>query len=89
MFSFPLVAGTSANAVHFQAYLVEGLTRWNAARGEAALLNLQQSAGLRLHDTGLQYRLNELAGQVGMQALFPAYRPPAAHTGKRLRAYLL
>lgn len=33
MFNF--VAGTSASAVHFQAYLVEGLMRWNTARARA------------------------------------------------------
>ncbi len=30
------IPGTSASAVHFQAYLLEGLTRWNAARASAA-----------------------------------------------------
>ena len=61
-------------------------------RGQVRGMTLQpqqQSAGLRLHDMGLKFRINELAGQVGMQAFFPAYRPPSAHTGKRLRAYLL
>ncbi|XP_064391951.1 uncharacterized protein LOC135339658 isoform X4 [Halichondria panicea] len=30
------IPGTSASAVHYQAYLLEGLTRWNAARASAA-----------------------------------------------------
>ena len=31
------VPGTSANAVNFQAYLLEGITRWNTSRAQAAL----------------------------------------------------
>ncbi len=30
------IPGTAASAVHYQAYLLEGLTRWNAARASAA-----------------------------------------------------
>ena len=39
------VAGTSASAVHFQAYLVEGLVRWNAARARAALQGREGGGG--------------------------------------------
>ena len=31
------IPGTSANAVNFQAYLIKGITRWNASRAQAAL----------------------------------------------------
>ena len=31
------IPGTSASAVHYQAYLLDGLTRWNAARSAAAI----------------------------------------------------
>ena len=31
------IPGTSANAVHFQVYLMDGITRWNAARSAAAI----------------------------------------------------
>ena len=78
------VPGTSANVVHFQAYLVKGLVRWNAARAEAAFQPQDPAAGsaLRLPDVDFQHRINALADEVGLSRLFPAYRPPAEHTGE-------
>lgn len=32
-----LFLGTSANALHFQMYLLEGLVQWNEAHGVAAI----------------------------------------------------
>ncbi len=32
-----LFLGTSASALHFQMYLMEGLVQWNEARGVAAV----------------------------------------------------
>ena len=39
------VAGTLVSAAHFQAYLVEGLVRWNAARARAALQGREGGGG--------------------------------------------
>ena len=74
------VPGTSASVVHFQAYLVEGLVRWNTARAEAAL---QQPEGAqqrpRVRDHRLQYRLNELAGRLGVTTVVSLQFKVAAH----------
>ena len=70
--------------MHYQAYLIEGLVRWNAARADAALQPQQPDAGPRLltFDIGLQHRINALAGEVGLPPFFPTYRPPAEYTGQ-------
>lgn len=31
-----MLIGTAANDIHFQAFLIEGIVRWNSARAEAA-----------------------------------------------------
>ena len=31
------IPGTSTNDIHFQAYLLDGVTRWNHSRGQAAI----------------------------------------------------
>ena len=46
------IPGTSANDVHYQAYLLEGLTRWNQARALAAIQQ-QQPQILRTFDLRL------------------------------------
>ena len=46
------IPGTSANDVHYQAYLLEGLTRWNQARALAAIQH-QQPQVLRTFDLRL------------------------------------
>ena len=54
-------------------------------RGQAEAA-LQQPEGAqrrpRVRDHRLQYRLNELAGRLGVTTPFPDYRPPAEHTGR-------
>ena len=49
------VPGTSASAVHFQAYLLEGITRWNVLRAEAAINS--PSDPLRSFDFQLKHKV--------------------------------
>lgn len=50
------IPGTSANAVNFQAYLLEGITRWNALRAQAAL-STSNTLPLRTFDMRLQAKV--------------------------------
>jgi hypothetical protein len=49
------VPGSSANAVNFQAYLLDGVTRWNASRSAAAI---DHSQTLRTFDSRLQSKVS-------------------------------
>lgn len=49
------ILGTSACAVNYQAYLVEGITRWNTARAEAAISSNPQT--LRTFDARLEAKV--------------------------------
>ena len=49
------IPGTSANAVSFQAYLMEGITRWNVLRAKAAIDS--PSHPLRTFDSRLQHEV--------------------------------
>ena len=53
--------GTCANAVNFQAYLLDGITRWNTARASAAIQCQDQDEQFRTFDFHLQERLNHLS----------------------------
>ena len=91
------VSGISASAVHFQAYLVEGLVRWNAALARTALQGREGGGGggdgsrsregeghlsnLQWLDVRHQHRLMELTPP-GHVPLLPDYRPPCQYTGR-------
>lgn len=49
------IPGTSASAVHYQAYLLEGITRWNDSRAAAAVDT--PSEALRSFDSRLQQKV--------------------------------
>ena len=51
------VPGSSANAVNFQAYLIEGITRWNASRAQAALSTTPTTLSLKTFDARLQSKV--------------------------------
>lgn len=55
---FP-ITGTSASALHFQVYLLEGLVRWNENRARAAVEDAQRSP-LRCFNARLQHSFNQL-----------------------------
>ena len=51
------IPGTSANAVNFQAYLLEGITRWNVLRAEEAIDSPSHS--LRTFDSRLKHKVSQ------------------------------
>ena len=78
------IPGSSANAVNFQAYLLDGITRWNSDRATSALASVGESpaSAVRSFDFQLQSRVTSLSESLGMPAVFPNYRPPARYTGE-------
>ena len=75
------IPGTSASAVHFQVYLLDGITRWNASRASAAVQAPEASA-LRTFDVRLKSRINALSESLLGDLVFPHHRPPAEYTGE-------
>ena len=47
--------GTSASLLHYQAYFIDGITRWNAARASAVIQS--SSASLRTFNVRLQHKV--------------------------------
>ena len=55
------IPGTTASAVNFQAYLIEGIVRWNQDRAEAAIEKSRNSnENLKTFDLRLQEKINRL-----------------------------
>ena len=73
-----LIPGTSANTVNFQAYLLDGITRWNAARSNAAITS--SLGDLRTFDSQLQSQVNSLSESVLKKKVLLTYWPPAEYT---------
>ena len=79
------IPGTTANAVNFQAYLIEGIVRWNQDRAEAAIAKSGHSnENLRTFDLRLQEKINRLSRSFYGKEFLPYYRPPAVYTGELL-----
>lgn len=74
------IPGSSANAVNFQAYLLEGIRHWNQARTSAAIQS--QSTTLRTFNTALKHRANAVSQAVHRKDTFPLYQPPERYTGE-------
>lgn len=55
VYSCRFIPGTSASYVHYQAYLLEGIVRWNAMRARAAID--APSENLRVFDMKLQQKV--------------------------------
>jgi len=75
------IPGTAAGAVNFQAFLIDGVTRWNSARATAAIQSSQDDT-LRTFDVRLQDRVNALSQEIHGKAVFPLYTPPSTYTGE-------
>ncbi|XP_072050117.1 uncharacterized protein [Amphiura filiformis] len=74
------IPGTSANSVHFQAYLLDGISRWNAMRAVSSL-----SAGpeeIRSFDMRLKEKVNKLSMAVHNKKILPRSHAPAKYTGE-------
>ena len=74
-----------ANDVHFQAYLLEGVSRWNEDRAAAA-------AAISLHTTTRTYSdvlraaVNQLSDQLLGEQIDSGFRPAKLYTGKHLNS---
>ena len=71
--------GTAASAVNFQAFLVDGRTRWNSARAAAAIQSSQED-GLRTFDVRLKSKVIDLSQMIHGKAVFPVHVPPSSYT---------
>ena len=74
------IPGSAANDIHFQAYLLNGITRWNAARASEAYSS--PPIALRTFDVRLQNRANVLSEAIHGTKIFPLYTPPPQYTGE-------
>ncbi|XP_071245917.1 uncharacterized protein [Salvelinus alpinus] len=76
------IPGTSASAEHFQAYLLEGLVRWNEDRAEAAAEGGGQKQTLHCYDGVAQHAINELSQKLLGCSLVKDHTRPAKYTGE-------
>ncbi|KAF1384383.1 hypothetical protein PFLUV_G00118420 [Perca fluviatilis] len=82
------IPGTSANALNFQLYLLEGLNRWNQDRGTAAVTSRPSS--LLTYSGDVTQCVNSSSLKVFGRAFVPNFRPPSKYTGELLGVdYLL
>jgi hypothetical protein len=72
-------SGTQANDQHFQAFLLDGLTRWNKDRAEAAVEG--PAADFRTFSNTLRHGTNLLAEAVLGKPPFPILILPEQYTG--------
>ncbi|KAK7880493.1 hypothetical protein WMY93_032875 [Mugilogobius chulae] len=75
------IPGTSASDAHFQAYLLEGLMRWNEDRMEEAV---QRKSTLWTYSSAKREALHRLSQKVLGKSLVDNYYPPGAYTGELL-----
>ncbi|XP_038588681.1 uncharacterized protein LOC119913343 isoform X2 [Micropterus salmoides] len=82
------IPGTSANALNFQLYLLEGLNRWNQDQGTVAVTTKPSSLLTYAGDVVQCVNTNSL--KVFGRVLVPNFRPSARYTGELLGVdYLL
>ncbi|XP_067280900.1 uncharacterized protein [Pseudorasbora parva] len=75
------IPGTSANLENFQAYLLEGLERWNEDRAAAAATHGAPPM-LRCYSGSFQHSLNELSQRLLGCSLVQDYSKPGKYTGE-------
>ena len=79
-----LILGTAANAPNFQAYLLEGLTRWNDDRASAAHKKTQSdTSSLHCYNSQLVSSVNKLSKAIFNKEPVPDFRPPGKYTGMK------
>ena len=74
--------GQSASDMHFQAYLLEGLARWNQDRAEASVSS--SATVLRCYNQSLLNAVNALGEKVMGYKVEPNFRAPGKYTGEFL-----
>ena len=76
------ISGTQANASNFQAYLVEGLTRWNEDRASAHQKKTQSdTAHLHCYNSQLVNSVNKMSKAIFNKEPLPDVRAPGKYTG--------
>ncbi|XP_073668879.1 uncharacterized protein [Paramisgurnus dabryanus] len=75
------IPGTSASDAHFQAYLLEGLMRWNDDRMEDAI---KGASSIRTYGSAMKEAVDKLSRTVFGKPWDERYRPPGAYTGELL-----
>lgn len=77
------IPGTSASAVNFQAYLLEGLTRWNTDCASSAVQSPAEPP-FRTSDSRLQSSIQELSRSIHGKDFLPLYQvqPPTKYIGE-------
>lgn len=86
VFNFDFV-GTLANATLFQAYLLDGLNRWNQDRGSAATTT--SSSEPQTYSGLLRHTANSLGKTVFGKKMVPSYTAPHKYTGKQHMVLLI
>ena len=79
--SYSLLAGNTANDVHFQAYLLEGLMRWNQDRARAAVSIVNRAEPPQSYLVLNRHVVNKLSEEVFGQPLVPNFKGPNKYTG--------
>jgi len=74
-----LCSGTLANDVHFQAYLMERIARWNDDRARAAVSS--SITDFRHFSDTLRAAANQLNGQILGDAVDSGFCPANLYTG--------
>lgn len=78
----PASSGTQASAKHFQAFLIDGLVRWNEDRAAAAAPPAEgQEAPLHSYSGHLKHVLNQKSQRVLGLQMVKDFTKPAAYTG--------
>lgn len=67
--------------MNFQAYLLDGVTRWNASRSAAAV-DTQTETHVRTFDIRLQDRVNHLSQSLLKSKVFPNHVSLGEYTGE-------
>lgn len=73
--------GTTASDMHYQAYLLEGIARWNSDRGRAAMVDGESYKAAGHYNTALSHEVNRLSNMVYGEAFDGDYRDPCKYTG--------
>jgi len=74
----PASSGTQASAKHFQAFLVDGLVRWNEDRAAAAAEEVEP---LHSYSGHLKHVLNQKSQRVLGRQLVKDFTKPVEYTG--------
>ena len=73
-------SGSTASDTHFQAYLLEGLKRWNEDRDRQKLKETQKIS--TSYSGVLRHAVNELSLQVLSKKIVTDFVPPRKFSGK-------